>query len=102
MTREEAIQFVQQEHQILECSFNPFYPHYDYRWDEEAEIIILEIYSKWGVVLGTGAIGYEGRTEEDIHRLRAKKIDTVMELHPDWTDLRVLDDTGLITWESAA
>lgn len=102
MTRNEAIAFVQHEHSLLENSFNAFYPHYDFRWDEEAEIIILDIFNKWGVVLSSGAIGYEGRTEEDIHRLRAKKIDTVIELHPDWTDLRVLDDTGLITWESAA
>lgn len=102
MTKDEAIQFVQREHQILECSFNPLYPHYDYRWDEEAEIIILDIFNKWGVVLSSGAIGYEGRTEEDIHRLRARKVDNVMELHPNWTDLRVLDDTGLITWQEAA
>lgn len=101
MTKDEAIKFVQREHAILENSFNAFYPHYDFRWDEEAEIIILEIFNKWGVVLSSGAIGYEGRTEEDIHRLRARKIDNVMELHPNWTDLRVLDDTGLITWQEA-
>ena len=102
MTKEEAIQFVAREHQILECAFNTFYPHYDYRWDDEAEIIILDIFNNKGVVLGTGAIGYEGRTEEDIHRLRDRKVSMVMELYPNWTDLRVLDDTGLISWESDA
>ncbi len=101
MTKDEAIAFVQREHQILECSFSPVYPHFDFRWDDEAEIIILDIYSKWGAVLGTGAIGYEGRTEEDIHRLRDRKVSMVMELYPNWTDLRVLDDTGLISWGSA-
>ena len=98
MTKEEAIAFVQQAHQILECSFSVDYPHYDFRWDEEAEIIILDIFNKWGVVLGTGAIGYEGRTEEDIHRLRDRKVCMVMELNPDWTDLRQLPD-GSFSWE---
>ena len=102
MTRDEAIAFVQREHQILECSFSPVYPHYDYQWDEEAEIMILKIFNKWGDVLSSGAIGHEGRTEEDIHRLRDRKVSMVMELYPDWTDLRVLDDTGLITWQETA
>ena len=97
MTKNEAIAFVQREHAILENSFNAFYPHYDYFWDEEAEIIILKIYTKRGVVLGTGTIGYEGRTEEDIHRLRDRKVSMVMELNPDWTDVRRLPN-GQISW----
>ena len=97
MTRDEAIQFVQREHQILERAFNAFYPHYDYRWDEEAEIILLDVYDRWGVVLDTAAIGYEGRTEEDIHRLRDRKVSMVMELHPDWTDIRRLPN-GQLAW----
>ena len=101
MTKEEAIQFVQREHQILECSFSPVYPHYDFRWDDEAEIIIMDIYSKWGEVLSSRAIGYEDMTEEWIYRKTHRAIELFMELHPNWTDLRVLDDTGLISWESA-
>lgn len=102
MTRDEAIAFVQREHSLLENSFNAFYPHYDFRWDDEAEIIILDIYSKWGEVLSSRAIGYEDLDDEWIYRKTHRAIELFMELYPNWTDLRVLDDTGLITWDSAA
>ena len=97
MTKDEAIAFVRREHRLLECSFSVDYPHYDFRWDEEAEIIILDIFNNQGVVLGTGAIGYEGRTEEDIHRLRDRKVSMVMELYPDWTDVKKLPN-GQLSW----
>lgn len=102
MTKDEAIAFVRREHQLLECSFNPLYPHFDFRWDEEAEIILLDIYSKWGKVLKTHAIGYEDVNEEWVYWKTHRVIENFIALYPDWTDIRVLDDTGLITWQEAA
>ena len=97
MTKDEAIAFVQREHSLLENSFNAFYPHYDFRWDEEAEIIILEIFSKWGEVLSSRAIGYEDMTDEWIYRKAHRAIELWMELNPDWTDIRKLPN-GQIAW----
>nr|MBQ4453743.1 hypothetical protein [Clostridia bacterium] len=100
MTKDEAIAFVQREHSILETSFNPLYPHYDFRWDAEAEIILLDIFSKWGTVLKTHAIGYEGVNEEWIYWKAHRVIENLMALYPDWTDLRELPD-GQLTWKEA-
>ncbi len=97
MTKDEAIQFVRREHQILECSFNAFYPHYDFRWDEEAEIIILDIQDKQGKVVSSRAIGYEDMTDEWIYRKTHRAIELWMELNPDWTDVRKLPN-GQISW----
>ena len=96
MTKEEAIAFVQQEHQILECSFSVDYPHYDFRWDEEAEIILLDIYKR-GKVASSRAIGYEDMTDEWIYRKTHRAIELWMELNPDWTDVRKLPN-GQIAW----
>ena len=101
MTKEEAIQFVAREHQILECSFSPVYPHFDFRWDDEAEIILLDISNRKGEVLKTHAIGFEGVDSNWLYHKVHRAIETFMTVHPDWTDLRVLDDTGLISWEAA-
>ncbi|WP_406037147.1 hypothetical protein [Succinimonas sp.] len=99
MTKDEAIQFVQREHALLECSFNTFYPHYDFRWDEDAEIILLDICDKWGKVLKTHAIGYEDMDRDWIYRKAHRVIELWMELNPDWTDVRKLPN-GQISWRS--
>lgn len=96
MTKNEAIAFVQREHQILECSFSPVYPHYDFRWDEEAEIILLDIYSR-GNVLKTHAIGYEDMDDEWIYRKTHRAIETFMTVHPEWSDIRKLPN-GQLAW----
>ena len=97
MTKDEAIAFVQREHAILEISFNAFYPHYDFRWDEEAEIIILDIQDKQGNVLSSRAIGYEDVDPEWIYRKTHRAIELWMELNPDWTDVKKLPN-GQISW----
>lgn len=96
MTKDEAIAFVRREHRLLECSFSVDYPHYDYRWDDEAEIILLDIYSK-GSVKKTHAIGYEDMDSEWIYRKTHRAIETFMKVHPDWTDVKCFPD-GSISW----
>ena len=96
MTKDEAIAFVQREHSLLENSFNAFYPHYDFRWDEEAEIILLDIYSK-GSVLKTHAIGYEDMDSEWIYRKTHRAIETFMTVHHEWSDIRRLPN-GQLAW----
>jgi hypothetical protein len=100
MTKDEAIQFVQREHSLLENSFNAFYPHYDYRWDDEAEIILLDIQDKWGKTLSTRAISHEDRDEEWIRILTHRAIETFMKVHPEWTDVKCFPD-GSISWGSS-
>lgn len=100
MTKDEAIHFVQHEHSLLENSFNAFYPHYDFRWDDEAEIILLDIYSKWGEVLSSRAIGYEDMDSEWIYRKTHRAIETFMTVHPEWTDVKCYPD-GSISWGSS-
>ena len=97
MTKDEAIAFVRREHQILECSFSVDYPHYDYRWDDEAEIILLDVYDKWGKVLKTRAIGYEDMNEEWIRFHTHRTIELCMTIHPNWTDVKHYPD-GSISW----
>ena len=97
MTKEEAIQFVQREHSLLENSFNAFYPHYDFEWNEEAEIILLKIFNKQGDVLKTHAIGFEDLDDEWIYRKTHRAIETFMKVHPDWTDVKRYPD-GSISW----
>ena len=99
MTRDEAIAFVQREHSLLENSFNAFYPHYDFRWDEEAEIILLDIYKR-GKVASSRAIGYEDMDPEWIYRKTHRAIELWMELNPDWTDVRKLPN-GQIAWRAS-
>lgn len=99
MTKDEAMAFVQREHSILENSFNAFYPHYDFRWDEEAEIIILDIYKR-GKVASSRAIGYEDMDPEWIYRKTHRAIELWMELNPDWTDVRKLPN-GQIAWRAS-
>ena len=96
MTKEEAIAFVQREHSLLENAFNTFYPHYDYRWDEEAEVILLDIY-KHEKVAKTHAIGFEDLDAEWIYRKTHRAIELWMEFNPDWTDVRKLPN-GQISW----
>ena len=100
MTKDEAIQFVQREHSLLENSFNAFYPHYEYRWDDEAEIILLKIFNKQGDVLKTHAIGFEDLDDEWIYRKTHRAIETFMKVHPDWTDIKRYPD-GSISWGSS-
>lgn len=100
MTKEEAIQFVQREHSLLENSFNAFYPHYDFEWDTEAEIILLKIFNKQGDVLKTHAIGYEDMDSEWIYRKTHRAIETFMTVHPEWTDVKQYPD-GSISWGSS-
>lgn len=100
MTKDEAIAFVRREHQILECSFSVDYPHYDYRWDDEAEIILLDISNRKGEVLKTHAIGYEDMDSEWIYRKTHRAIETFMSVHPDWTDIKRYSD-GSISWGSS-
>ena len=100
MTKDEAIQFVQREHSLLENSFNAFYPHYDFEWDEEAEIILLKIFNKQGDVLKTHAIGFEDLDDEWIYRKTHRAIETFMTVHPEWTDIKSYPD-GSISWGSS-
>lgn len=100
MTKDEAIDFVRREHQLLECSFSPVYPHYDFRWDDEAEIILLDISNRKGEVLKTHAIGYEDMDSEWIYRKTHRAIETFMKVHPDWTDIKHYPD-GSISWGSS-
>jgi hypothetical protein len=100
MTKEEAIQFVQREHSLLENSFNAFYPHYDFEWDTEAEIILLKIFNKQGDVLKTHAIGFEDLDDEWIYRKTHRAIETFMKVHPEWTDIKRYPD-GSISWGSS-
>lgn len=100
MTKDEAIAFVQREHSLLENSFNAFYPHYDFRWDEEAEIILLDISNHKGEVLKTHAIGFEDLDDEWIYRKTHRAIETFMTVHPDWTDIKRYPD-GSISWGSS-
>lgn len=100
MTKDEAIDFVRREHQLLECSFSPVYPHYDFRWDDEAEIILLDISNRKGEVLKTHAIGYEDMDSEWIYRKTHRAIETFMKVHPDWTDIKRYSD-GSISWGSS-
>lgn len=100
MTRDEAIQFVQREHSLLENSFSVDYPHYDFRWDDEAEIILLDISNRKGEVLKTHAIGYEDMDSEWIYRKAHRAIETFMKVHPEWTDVKCFPD-GSISWGSS-
>lgn len=100
MTKDEAIQFVQHEHSLLENSFNAFYPHYDFEWDSEAEIILLKIFNKQGDVLKTHAIGFEDLDDEWIYRKTYRAIETFMKVHPEWTDIKRYPD-GSISWGSS-
>lgn len=100
MTKDEAIQFVQREHSLLENSFNAFYPHYDFEWDEEAEIILLKIFSKHGEVLKTHAIGFEDLDAEWVYRKTHRAIETFMTVHPEWTDIKRYPD-GSVSWGSS-
>ena len=100
MTKDEAITFVQREHSLLENSFNAFYPHYDFRWDDEAEIILLDISNRKGEVLKTHAIGFEDLDDEWIYRKAHRAIETFMKVHPDWTDVKRYPD-GSISWGSS-
>ena len=100
MTKDEAIAFVQREHSLLESSFNAFYPHYDFEWDEEAEIILLKIFNKQGDVLKTHAIGFEDLDDEWIYRKTHRAIETFMKVHPEWTDIKRYPD-GSISWGSS-
>lgn len=97
MTKDEAIQFVQREHALLENSFNAFYPHYDFEWDEEAEIILLKISNHKGEVLKTHAIGYEDVNEDWLWFKTHRAIETFMTVRPDWTDIKRYPD-GSISW----
>ena len=100
MTKDEAKAFVWREHRILENSFNAFYPHYDFEWDEEAEIILLKIFNKQGDVLKTHAIGFEDLDDEWIYRKTHRAIETFMTVHPEWTDIKSYPD-GSISWGSS-
>lgn len=97
MTRDEAIAFVQREHSLLENSFNAFYPHYDFEWNEETEIILLKIFNKQGDVLKTHAIGFEDLDDEWIYRKTHRAIETFMTVHPEWSDIRRLPN-GQLAW----
>ena len=100
MTKDEAIQFVQREHSLLENSFNAFYPHYDFAWDPDAEIILLKIFNKQGDVLKTHAIGFEDLDDEWIYWKTHRAIETFMKVHPEWTDIKRYPD-GSISWGSS-
>ena len=100
MTKNEAIAFVKREHSLLENSFSVDYPHYDFEWDSEAEIILLKIFNKQGDVLKTHAIGYEDLDDEWVYRKTHRAIETFMKVHPDWTDVKHYPD-GSISWGSS-
>ena len=89
MTKEEIQEFVRRNNELLAGAFNIDRPSYRFRYDDEADIVLLDIYDKWGKVRKTRALSYEV-TEERFWIRVHETVDLFMALHPDWTDVRQL------------
>ena len=84
MTNEEAQEFVRENNRLLAGSFGFDVPEYSFRWDEEAEIILLDIQSFNGSHQKTYAVGFEDVSEHGLWRRIHRMLDLYQDLFPDW------------------
>ena len=84
MTVDEAREFVRENNRKLAGAFGFDVPPYSFQWDEEAEIIILNIKSFDGTNEKDYAVGYEDVDDYWLwHRIH-KMLDIFKEIFPDW------------------
>lgn len=87
MTKAEIQDFIKHENELLERSFNFDYPEYKFRWDDEGEVCILEIYDRTGTLRKTHAISHEVTKERFLIRVH-QAIDLFIARYPDWQERR--------------
>lgn len=84
MTPTEAQTFVADNNALLAGAFGFDVPEYGFRWDAEAEIILLDIQSFDGSHQKTYAVGFEDVSEHGLWRRIHRMLDLFKEIYPDW------------------
>lgn len=84
MTVDEAQEFVRENNRKLAGAFGFDVPEYSFRWDEEAEIILLDIKSFDGSHEKTYAIGFEECSEFVLWCRIHRSLSLFAEIFPDW------------------
>lgn len=84
MTVDEAQEFVRENNRKLAGAFGFDVPEYSFRWDEEAEIILLDIQSCDGSHKKTYAVGFEDASEHLVWCRIHQSLSMFSELFPDW------------------
>ncbi len=84
MDRAEALEFVRANNEILAGGFAFDVPRYRFRWDPEAEIILLDIRCRNETHPRTYCLGWDDVSEEGLWQRVHRMLDVYQALYPEW------------------